>query len=68
MYVPEVHDIPSTERAIVLYTAARNPYASSCVTHTSQKKVSHYPNTASTSNYVHTHRWSTNPPAPDTNS
>eukprot|EP00957_Ditylum_brightwellii_P190702 14517957-Ditylum_brightwellii.AAC.1 len=68
MYVPEVHDIPSMERTIVLYAAARNPYTSSCVTHTSQQKVSHYPYIASTSNYVHTHRWSTSPPAPDIDS
>eukprot|EP00957_Ditylum_brightwellii_P199503 15207760-Ditylum_brightwellii.AAC.1 len=47
-YVPEVHDIPSTERVIVPYAAARNPYTSSCVIHTSQQKVSHHPNTAST--------------------
>eukprot|EP00957_Ditylum_brightwellii_P018854 1417156-Ditylum_brightwellii.AAC.1 len=68
MYVPEVHDIPSTERTVVLYAAARNPYASSHVTHTSQQKESHYLNTASTCNYIPTHRWSTSPPAPDTNS
>eukprot|EP00957_Ditylum_brightwellii_P193838 14760555-Ditylum_brightwellii.AAC.1 len=68
MYVPEVHDIPSTERAIVPYTAARNPYASSSVTNMSQQKVSHYLNITSTSNYVPTHRWSTSPPAPTTNS
>eukprot|EP00957_Ditylum_brightwellii_P140018 10669032-Ditylum_brightwellii.AAC.1 len=68
MYVSEVHDIPSTERAIVPYVAARNPYTSSSVTHTSQQKVSHYPNITSTSNYVTTHRWSTSPPAPATNS
>eukprot|EP00957_Ditylum_brightwellii_P001497 116674-Ditylum_brightwellii.AAC.1 len=30
--------------------------------------MSHYPNTASTSNYVPRHIWSTSPPAPDTNS
>eukprot|EP00957_Ditylum_brightwellii_P156703 11927260-Ditylum_brightwellii.AAC.1 len=56
MYVPEVYDIPSTKRAIVPYAADRNPYASSYVTHTSQQKLSHYPNTVSTSNYVPTHR------------
>eukprot|EP00957_Ditylum_brightwellii_P082724 6290025-Ditylum_brightwellii.AAC.1 len=67
-YVPEVHDIPSTERAVVPYTAARNLYTSSCVTHMSQQKLSHYPNTASTGEYVPTYRWSTGPPAPDTNS
>eukprot|EP00957_Ditylum_brightwellii_P136020 10372715-Ditylum_brightwellii.AAC.1 len=48
MYVPEVHDMPSMNRPVVPYAAARYPYASSCVTHTSQQKVSHYPNTAST--------------------
>eukprot|EP00957_Ditylum_brightwellii_P107887 8229803-Ditylum_brightwellii.AAC.1 len=47
-YVPEVHGMPSMERAIVPYAAARNPYASFCVTHMSQQKVSHYPNIAST--------------------
>eukprot|EP00957_Ditylum_brightwellii_P129432 9873684-Ditylum_brightwellii.AAC.1 len=36
--------------------------------HTSQQKVSHYLNIASTINYVPTHRQSTSPPAPDTNS
>eukprot|EP00957_Ditylum_brightwellii_P178275 13578172-Ditylum_brightwellii.AAC.1 len=46
--VPDVHDMPSMQRAVVSYAAARNPYASSCVTHTSQQKVSHYPTTAST--------------------
>eukprot|EP00957_Ditylum_brightwellii_P097512 7426654-Ditylum_brightwellii.AAC.1 len=34
----------------------------------SQQKVSHYPNTASTRNYVTMHRWSTSPPALDTTS
>eukprot|EP00957_Ditylum_brightwellii_P193410 14726698-Ditylum_brightwellii.AAC.1 len=34
----------------------------------SQQKVSHYPNTAATSNYVPMHRWSTSPPASNTNS
>eukprot|EP00957_Ditylum_brightwellii_P084196 6401798-Ditylum_brightwellii.AAC.1 len=48
MYIPELHDMPSTQRAIVPYTAARNPYASSHVTHTSQQKVSHCPSTVST--------------------
>eukprot|EP00957_Ditylum_brightwellii_P091311 6953061-Ditylum_brightwellii.AAC.1 len=33
MYVSEVHDMPSTQRDIVPYAAARNPYASSHVTH-----------------------------------
>eukprot|EP00957_Ditylum_brightwellii_P053579 4059345-Ditylum_brightwellii.AAC.1 len=33
----------------------------------SQQKVSHYLNTASTGDYMPTHRWSTNPPTPDTN-
>eukprot|EP00957_Ditylum_brightwellii_P204875 15341162-Ditylum_brightwellii.AAC.1 len=47
-YVPEVHGILSTERAAVPYAAARSPYISFHVTHTSQQKVSHYPNTAST--------------------
>eukprot|EP00957_Ditylum_brightwellii_P101958 7771128-Ditylum_brightwellii.AAC.1 len=56
------------KRAIVPYAAARNPCPSSCVTHMSQQKVSHYMNAASTSNYVPTHRWSTSPPALDTNS
>ena len=68
MYVPEVHDIPSTERAIVPYAAARNPYASSRMTHTSQQKVSHCQNIASTRSYVPTHRWNTSPPTPATNS
>eukprot|EP00957_Ditylum_brightwellii_P164227 12503050-Ditylum_brightwellii.AAC.1 len=57
MYLPEVHDIPSTERAVVPYAAARNPYASSYVAHTSQQKVSHYLNTASNCDYVPMHRW-----------
>eukprot|EP00957_Ditylum_brightwellii_P158803 12087478-Ditylum_brightwellii.AAC.1 len=47
-YIPEVHAMPSMERAVVSYAAARNPYATSCVTHISQQKVSNYPNTAST--------------------
>eukprot|EP00957_Ditylum_brightwellii_P188111 14320852-Ditylum_brightwellii.AAC.1 len=55
------------ERAVVPYAAARNPCVSSCVTHTLQQKVSHYPNTASTGEYVPAYRWSTGPPAPDTN-
>eukprot|EP00957_Ditylum_brightwellii_P013624 1027619-Ditylum_brightwellii.AAC.1 len=46
--VPEVHGIPSMPRFVVPYAAARNPYASACVTHTSQQKVSKHPNTAST--------------------
>eukprot|EP00957_Ditylum_brightwellii_P029778 2252404-Ditylum_brightwellii.AAC.1 len=56
MNVPEVHDIPSIERVIIPYAAARNSYTSSCVTHMSQQKVSHYPNNASTCNYMPTHR------------
>eukprot|EP00957_Ditylum_brightwellii_P173749 13228397-Ditylum_brightwellii.AAC.1 len=48
MYVPELQDIPSMQRAVVPYATARNPYASSCATHTSQQKVSHYLNIAST--------------------
>ena len=52
MYVPEVHNMTSMERAVVPYAAARNPYASSHVTHTPQQKVPHYPNTASTGEYV----------------
>eukprot|EP00957_Ditylum_brightwellii_P204013 15337214-Ditylum_brightwellii.AAC.1 len=68
MYVPEVHNLPSMQRAVVPYAAARNPYVSACVTHTSQQRVSKYPNTASTGEYAPTHRWSTSPPAPDTNS
>ena len=68
MYVPEVHDIPSTERAIVPYAAARNPYASSRMTHTSQQKVSHCQTIASTCSYVPTHRWNTSPPTPATHS
>eukprot|EP00957_Ditylum_brightwellii_P144435 11002257-Ditylum_brightwellii.AAC.1 len=56
------------ERAIVPYATARNPYASSCATHTTQQKVPHYRNTASTGEYVPTHSWSTSPPAPATNS
>eukprot|EP00957_Ditylum_brightwellii_P191436 14575275-Ditylum_brightwellii.AAC.1 len=48
MYVPEVHDMPSMERPVVPCAATRNPYESSCVTHVSQQKVSHDPNTAST--------------------
>eukprot|EP00957_Ditylum_brightwellii_P107316 8188584-Ditylum_brightwellii.AAC.1 len=55
------------ERAVVSYAAARNPYTASCMTHRSQQKVSHYPNTTSTSDCVPTHRWSTSLPAPDTN-
>eukprot|EP00957_Ditylum_brightwellii_P039654 3000227-Ditylum_brightwellii.AAC.1 len=35
------------QSAVVPYAADRNPYASSCMTHTSQQKVSNYPNTAS---------------------
>eukprot|EP00957_Ditylum_brightwellii_P094951 7230746-Ditylum_brightwellii.AAC.1 len=53
------------QRAIVPYAAARNPYASSFVTHMLHQKVSHYPNTASTSEFVPTHRWNTSPPVPD---
>eukprot|EP00957_Ditylum_brightwellii_P039480 2986594-Ditylum_brightwellii.AAC.1 len=68
MYVPEVHGMPSMERAVVPHAAARNPYASSRVTYTSQQKVLHYPNTASTGEYMPMYRWSTSPPAPDTNS
>eukprot|EP00957_Ditylum_brightwellii_P115563 8814079-Ditylum_brightwellii.AAC.1 len=30
IYAPKVHDMPSTQRAVVPYAAARNPYASSC--------------------------------------
>eukprot|EP00957_Ditylum_brightwellii_P125378 9555865-Ditylum_brightwellii.AAC.1 len=56
------------ERAVVPYAAARNPYASFCVTHMSQQKVSHYLNTTSTGEYVPTYRWSTSPTASDTNS
>eukprot|EP00957_Ditylum_brightwellii_P042558 3222351-Ditylum_brightwellii.AAC.1 len=67
MYIPEVHDIASTERAVVPYAAARNPYTSSYVTHTLQQKLSYYPNTASTCNNVPTHRWSAGPPAPAIN-
>ena len=67
-YVPEVHDIPSTEKAIVPYAAARNPYASSRMPHTSQQKVSQRQNLASTRTYVPTHRWNTSPPTPTTNS
>eukprot|EP00957_Ditylum_brightwellii_P166008 12639330-Ditylum_brightwellii.AAC.1 len=44
MFVSEVHDMPSMQRAIVSYTAARNPYGSSPVTHMSQQKVLHYLN------------------------
>eukprot|EP00957_Ditylum_brightwellii_P028856 2180356-Ditylum_brightwellii.AAC.1 len=68
MYILEVHGMPYTQRAAVPYSAARNPYASSHVTHTSQQKVSHCPITASTSEYVPMHRWSTGPHALDTNS
>eukprot|EP00957_Ditylum_brightwellii_P099894 7611996-Ditylum_brightwellii.AAC.1 len=67
-YVPEIHDIPSVEKAIVPYAAARNSYASSHVAHTSEQKVSHCLNIASTCNYVPMHRWSTSPPTPATNS
>eukprot|EP00957_Ditylum_brightwellii_P125940 9601061-Ditylum_brightwellii.AAC.1 len=56
------------QRAGVPYVAARNCYASSCVTHTPQEKVSHYPNTASTGEFVPAHRWNTIPPVTDTNS
>eukprot|EP00957_Ditylum_brightwellii_P072549 5513178-Ditylum_brightwellii.AAC.1 len=65
--MPEVHDIPSTQIAVVPYGAARNPYVPSHVIHTSQQKVSHYLNTTSTGEYVPTHRWSTGPPVSDTN-
>eukprot|EP00957_Ditylum_brightwellii_P187937 14308885-Ditylum_brightwellii.AAC.1 len=34
----------------------------------SQQKVSHYPNTASTGEYMSMKRWSTGSPIPDTNS
>eukprot|EP00957_Ditylum_brightwellii_P141459 10776784-Ditylum_brightwellii.AAC.1 len=68
MYVPKVHDMPSMERAVVSYAAARNPYTFSCVTHSLQQKVPHYPNTASTDEYAPMHRWSAGPPSPDTNS
>eukprot|EP00957_Ditylum_brightwellii_P019376 1461608-Ditylum_brightwellii.AAC.1 len=56
------------QRAVVPYAAARNPFASSCVTHTPQQKVSHYPNTDSTGKLVPTHRWNTSLSVPDTNS
>eukprot|EP00957_Ditylum_brightwellii_P190230 14479985-Ditylum_brightwellii.AAC.1 len=68
MYVPEVHDIPSAEKATVPYVAARNPYTSSCMPHTSQQKELHCPNIASTRSYVPTHRWNTSLPTPTTNS
>eukprot|EP00957_Ditylum_brightwellii_P122424 9334826-Ditylum_brightwellii.AAC.1 len=70
MYVPEVHDMPFMQRVVVPYAAARNPYTgtSSRETHTSQQKVSHYPNTASTGEHAPMRRWSTSPPVPDTNS
>eukprot|EP00957_Ditylum_brightwellii_P018951 1425898-Ditylum_brightwellii.AAC.1 len=48
MYIPEVHDMPFMQTAVFPYAAAKNPYASSCVTHTPQQKVSHYPNITST--------------------
>eukprot|EP00957_Ditylum_brightwellii_P103299 7872506-Ditylum_brightwellii.AAC.1 len=56
------------QRSIVLYAAARNPYVSACVAYMSQQKVSHYLNTASTGEFVPTHRWNTSQPVPDTNS
>eukprot|EP00957_Ditylum_brightwellii_P059700 4532651-Ditylum_brightwellii.AAC.1 len=68
MYVPEVHDIPSVQRAVVPYAAYRNPYASSYKTQTSQQKVSHYPITASTGGHVPSYTLSTCPPAQDTTS
>eukprot|EP00957_Ditylum_brightwellii_P009887 746096-Ditylum_brightwellii.AAC.1 len=45
------------------------PYASAFESHVSQQKVSQLLNTTHTkpSEYVPTHRWSTSPPAPDTN-
>eukprot|EP00957_Ditylum_brightwellii_P178759 13616219-Ditylum_brightwellii.AAC.1 len=67
-YILELHDMPSMQRAVAPYVAARNPYASSCVTHMLHQKVSHYLNTASTGEFVSMHRWSTSPPALDTNS
>eukprot|EP00957_Ditylum_brightwellii_P197060 15012656-Ditylum_brightwellii.AAC.1 len=36
--------------------------------HMPQQKVSHYPNTASTGEFVPTHGWSTGLPAPDNDS
>eukprot|EP00957_Ditylum_brightwellii_P204159 15337944-Ditylum_brightwellii.AAC.1 len=59
-YVPVIHDSPCIQTAIVLY-------ASACESRASQQKMSLLPNTTRTSEYVPTHMWSTNPPAPDTN-
>eukprot|EP00957_Ditylum_brightwellii_P134579 10260178-Ditylum_brightwellii.AAC.1 len=59
-YVPVVHDLPCTQTATVLY-------ASACESRASQQKVSRLLSTTHTSEYVPTHRWSTNPSAPDTN-
>eukprot|EP00957_Ditylum_brightwellii_P109035 8317615-Ditylum_brightwellii.AAC.1 len=44
------------------------PYASACVSCVPPQKVSQLPNTSPTNEYVPAHRWSTGPPAPDTNS
>eukprot|EP00957_Ditylum_brightwellii_P073445 5581173-Ditylum_brightwellii.AAC.1 len=49
-------------------TPAIVPYASVCVSHESQQKVSKHLITASTSEYVPMHRWNTSPPVPATNS
>eukprot|EP00957_Ditylum_brightwellii_P210867 15365500-Ditylum_brightwellii.AAC.1 len=43
------------------------PYASACVSHVSQQKVSQHLNTTHTNEYVPIHRWNTSPPVPDTN-
>eukprot|EP00957_Ditylum_brightwellii_P001963 151133-Ditylum_brightwellii.AAC.1 len=68
MYVPEVHDLPSTHRTVVPYTAARNPYASACVAHMPQQKVPKHQNIAFAGEFVSMHRWNTSPSVPDTNS
>eukprot|EP00957_Ditylum_brightwellii_P008685 659185-Ditylum_brightwellii.AAC.1 len=60
--------MPSTQKVVAPYAAARNPCTYFHVTHTPQQKVSHYPNTASSGEYVPMHRWSTSQPAPDNDS
>eukprot|EP00957_Ditylum_brightwellii_P077707 5905029-Ditylum_brightwellii.AAC.1 len=59
-YVPAVHNSPCTQSGIDPYTSAYESCAS-------QHKVSQLLNTTHTIECVPTHRWSTSPPAQDTN-
>eukprot|EP00957_Ditylum_brightwellii_P165840 12626359-Ditylum_brightwellii.AAC.1 len=68
MYAPELTDMPSMQRSLVPYAAARNPYVPSNVTHKPQQKMSHYLNTTSTGEFMPMHRWNTCPTVPDTSS